>query len=280
MIKISSLTKNENNVLNKKLNNQKLTQVESNYLSRAIRPKLRELEETKKIDIVSILQKIQYNQKGRAIELKIRKLIKSLIIELDSIVLYGSAIQTNYYSYNDIDVIIITKRKIWDKEKEKYSIIKEVKEKAKELNLTLDIQIMDRKSFYLNYSSSPDLIYQLRDSKVIYGNLAIPKKINLSKLDLNMKLDWSDINNLNPEGKEIYKAIRNAILVRLLANRVINNQKLNEDLSNEIGKKLIEKLKENMASVVEKKIALNYLNELSENIRKDIKEASWEKIEL
>ena len=280
MIKLNLLTTNENQVLNKKLNNQKLTQVEANYLSRAIRPKLRKLEELKQIDAYSLLQKIEYNQKGRAIESKIKKLIKKLIDKLDSIILYGSAIQTNYHSYEDIDVLIITKAKVWDKEKEKYVLIKTIKDQAKDLGLILDIQIIERKAFYSEYSSSPDLIYQLKDCKIIYGSIQVPKKINLSKLDLQMKLDWSDINEINPKGIEIYKAIRNAILVRLLFNKIIDNQKLKEALYNEAGKSLIDKLKNSNASSIERKIALIYLNELSKKIREDIKGAPWERIEL
>ncbi len=280
MIKLNLLTANENRVLNKKLNNQKLTQVEANYLSRAIRPKLRKLEELKQIDTHSLLQKIEYNQKGRAIELKIKKLIKKSIGKLDSIILYGSAIQTNYHSYNDVDALIITKTKIWNKEKEKYALIKTIKEQAKDLDLILDIQIMERKIFYLEYPSSPDLIYQLKDCKIIYGNIQIPKKINLSKLDLQMKLDWSDMGEINPKGIEIYKAIRNALLVRLLFNKIIDNQKLKQDLYDEAGKNLIDKLKNGNASNTERKIALSYLNELSKKIREDIKGASWERVEL
>lgn len=280
MINLNLLTANENRVLNRKLNHKKLTQVEANYLSRAIRPKLKKLEELKQIDLQSLLQKIQYNQKGRAIEVKIKSLIEKSISNLDSIILFGSAIQTNYYSYNDIDVLVIVKDKIWNKEKEKYALIKIIKEKAKDLGLSLDIQILDRKTFYSEYSSSPDLIYQLKDCKIIYGNIQIPKKISLSKLDLQMKLDWSDTNEITPTGIDIYKALRNTILVRLLFNKVIDNQKLKQELYDEAGKNLIDKLKNGNASNAERKIALSYLNELSRKIREEIMGAQWEKIEL
>jgi predicted nucleotidyltransferase len=279
-MKLDLLTANENRVLNKKLNNKKLTQVEANYLSRAIRPKLRKLEELKQIDVHSLLQKIQYNQKGKSIELKIKNLIEKSIINLDSIILYGSAIQTNYYSYNDIDVLVITKSKRWNREKEKYALIKTIKEKAKDLGLILDIQILEGKTFYSEYSSSPDLVYQLKDCKIILGDIQIPKKINFSKLDLQMKLDWSDINEINPSGIELYKAIRNALLVKLLFNKIIDNQKLKESLYDEAGKNLIDKLKTSKTSGAERKIALIYLNELSRDIREEIRKASWERIEL
>ena len=280
MIKLNLLTPNENKVLNKKLRNQRLTQIEANYLSRAIRPKLRKLEELNQIDISLIMQRIAYNQKGRAIELKIKNIMQKLINNLDSVIIYGSAIQTNYYSYNDIDVLIITKNKNWDKEKEKYALIKIIREKAKNLGLILDIQIIARKTFNLEYSSSLDLVYQLKDCKIIYGNIKIPKKINISKLDLKMKLDWSDIKEVNPSGIEIYKAIRNALLVRLLFNKIIDNQKLRENLYEELGRILIDRLKNDKVSSIERKIALKYLNALSKKIREDIGASTWEKIEL
>jgi predicted nucleotidyltransferase len=279
-VKIDLLTAIENKVLNKRLNNKKLNQVEANYLSRSVRPKLRKLEKLKEIDEHSLLQRIEYNQKGRAIELKIKKLVKELIQNVSSIIIYGSAIQTNYHSYRDIDVCIITPKKIWSNEKEKYFLIKTIKERAENFGLVLDVQIIEGKRFYLDYPSNPDLVYQLKDSKVIYGSIKIPEKIIFSKLDLQMKLDWSDIGFVNPEGIEIYKAIRNAFLVELLFKKIVDNQKLNESVYNEIGRKLMERLKNNTASRIERKIALNYLNERLNKTRRDIKEAKWEKIEL
>jgi len=280
MVELNLLTKNENKVLNKKLNNKKLTQIESNYLSRSIRPKLRDLEKARQINVSSILQRIQYNQRGLSIEIKIKELIKKIIKELDSIIIYGSAVQTNYHSYNDIDILILTKKKLWNKSKEKYSLIKTIKKQTSDINLNLDIQIMERKRFCIEYPSSPSLIYQLKDHKIIYGNIKIPNKIELYNIDLQMKLDWSNIEDIEPEGIDIYKAIRNVVLVRLLLNKIVDNQKLKEALYDELGKNLIEKLENNKESKIEKKIALNYLRELAEKTRQELRGNLWEKIEL
>lgn len=279
MIKLDILTDNENKVLNKKLNYKSLSQVESNYLSRAIRPKLQMLEKSKE-KVGSILRRISYNQKGLAIENKIKLLALKLVKSTEAIIVYGSAIQTNYTSYGDIDILIITRGKSWNNEKEKYKLIKEIKEEACKCDLNLDIQLLEKRDFYSGYSASPDLIYQLKDHKLIYGKLSIPEEINLSKLNLNMKLDWSNIENITPTGKEIYRAIRNAFLVGLLANKIVDNEKLKEALSEQLGNYLLEKLKNNMESNLERKFALAYLKELSQKIRQEIKEAKWEKIEL
>lgn len=282
MVEVELLTKNENRVLKKKLENKRLSQIESNYLSRAIRPKLKKLEKIKEINVENLLQKIEYNQKGKSIELKISKLIRKSIDEkeIDAIIVYGSAIQTNYHSYNDVDVIILIKKKFWANEREKYVKIKEIKEKSEKERVVLDVQIIEKRVFYLEYPSSPDLIYQMKDSRVIYGKIKIPDKIKLAKIDLQMKLDWSDVGDISPRGTEIYKAIRNALLVRLLLNKIIDNQKLKQEVADEIGRNLTEKLKNNSESSAERKIALNYLIELAKKTREEIGGVTWEKIEL
>jgi predicted nucleotidyltransferase len=281
MVELNILTKVGNKILNKKLNNKRLTQVESNYLSRSIRPKLKQLQESKDLDIDSIMQRIEYNQKALAIEERLKNLIKEILVKgLDSIIIYGSAIQTNYHTYNDIDVLILTKKKLWDTQKEKYLLKKKINDMAKSLNFNVDIQIMTRKQFYLEYPNSPSLIYQLKDSKLIYGNLKIPSKINLYNIDLHMKLDWSKIYDPKPKGNEIYHALRNTVLVRLILNKIIDNSRLKESLSEELGKNLLERLKNNQESRLDRKIALVYLNELVAKTRAEIKGDLWERIEL
>ena len=170
----------------------------------------------------------------------------------------------------NIDILIITKNKSWEKSSEKYKIISSLTESAKSLNLPLDIQIVDKKSFYSQYPHNPSLIYQLKDCRIIYGKIKIPKKINLTEMDLRMKLDWSDIADENSEGNEIYHAIRNTILVRLLLDGVIDNNLLYKKLVELIGMNLLTHLKNNTASKLEKKIAINYLNKLTELTRKEI----------
>jgi len=219
MIKSTILTNRELEVIKKKLQNQKLNQQDSNYLSRFVRPKLKEIES---INAKELLERISYNQKAPSIENKIKQMILQNLKSIDSIIIYGSAVHSNYKSYKDIDILIITKKKLWKKSSEKHKIISSLTENAKFLNLPLDIQIVDKVSFYQQYPHNPSLIYQLKDCRIIYGNIKIPKKIKLTRIDLRMKLDWSDIVDEHSEGNEIYHAIRNTILVRLLLKGVIN----------------------------------------------------------
>lgn len=272
------LTEKEIEVINKKLLGKKLNQQDSNYLSRYVRPKLREIS---LIDSKMLLAKLKYRQKSRSIENRIKKNILKNLKNVSAIILYGSAIQTNYQDYNDIDILIVTKSKISKNLGDKAKKIKELKKELNKSEINSDIEIYDKKTIKNACLHNPSMIYQLKDSKIIYGKLKLPdKKKEVYNIDLKMKLDWSDIEDIEPEGADIYKALRNVILIRLILNRIVDNQKLKESLNDEIGKNLIEKLKNNKESKVEKRLALNYLKELAEITRKEIKGGLWEKIEL
>ncbi|OIO43465.1 hypothetical protein COU56_04050 [Candidatus Pacearchaeota archaeon CG10_big_fil_rev_8_21_14_0_10_31_9] len=274
---VNVLTDKENKIIEKRLSNKKLSQSERNRLSKAIRPKLREIS---LIDSKKILDKIEYNPSSISIENKIVKVINSNIKEVASIILYGSAIQTNYHEYNDIDIMIVTKLRIYSHEIDKYKIINEIKSILKENSIMSDIEIISKDNLVKSYKNSPTLIYELKDHKIIYGDIKIPNEIEIYNIDLQMKLDWSDIPVSKPTGNEVYCALRNTTLVRLLLNKVIDNSKLKESLYNELGKNLIEKLKNNQHSNQDLKYSLNYLKNLIEDTRKQIGGNLWEKIEL
>ena len=126
------------------------------------------------------------------------------------------------------------------------------------------------------YPHNPSLIYQLTDSKIIYGKLKLPKKIELYNVDLRMKMDWT-MEDANLRGIEIYKALRNVFLVRLIMNKIISNQKLNDSINREIGETLINKLKGNKESKKEREIAMYYLRNLVSDTYKNLGGNLWEK---
>ena len=276
MIKVI-LTTREREIIDKKIKGLSLTQNESNILSKSVRPKLTEIS---KINAPKLLNKLEYNQKGLSLENKIKKLVLENVKNIASIIIFGSAIQTNYKDYNDVDVLIITKNKQWKSLGDKYDMISRLTKLANNIGLNTDIQLTNKHSFYLQYSSNPSLIYQLKDSKIIYGKIKIPKRAELSKLDLRMKLDWSDIDDEESDGIEIYQSLRNVILVRLLLDKIVDNEFLVKSVNNELGKNLIERLKNNITSKFERKLALKYIKELSEKTDREIKGAKWEKIVL
>jgi len=265
---INVLTKREMEVVNKKLRNEKLNQQDSNYLSRFVRPKLREIS---KINAKELLSKLRYDQKISPIEKKIKDMILKKIKKTKAIVLYGSVVQTNYSEYKDIDILIVTKNKMWKNQKEKNQLIKSLKNG----DLNLDIQIITEKELYSQYSHNPSLIYQLEDRKVIYGKIKLPKKIKLHNIDLRMKLDWSDIQDNSSQ--EIYKSLRNAILVKLLLKKIIDNKILQMEIEEEIGKKTIDNLKNNRASIEEKRLAKLRLKNLIKKLENDLQGEIWEK---
>jgi len=271
------MTQREMQAINKKLSGAKINQQDSNYLSKFVRPKLKEIDS---INAKSLLNKLAYNQKAISIEKRIKKIILKKLKNVDSITLYGSAIQENYKNYNDVDVLVIVKRKFWKKLGEKYKTILKIKEKAKKYSINLDLEIYDKKTFQESYSSNISLIYQLKNRKTIYGKLKLANKLTINKLDLRMKVDYSILNDRNPDGQEIYKAIRNLILINLILKKIISNEKLNKSINEEIGKKLISKLKINEESLVQRKIALLYLKELLNLTLRKMKSEKWEKIVL
>lgn len=275
MIKQSILTDMEKEVINKKLENRKLTKQDSYYLSKSIRPKLKQIEE---LSNKNLLQRLKYNPKARAIDKNVSKFLLKEVKGIKAIILYGSIVQTNYSKYNDIDLLIITKEKLWEDNWKKNDMINDLEDKAKKIGLKLDIQILDIKTFLEIYNSNPSLIYQMKDSKVIYGKIEMPKKIELPKIVLKMKLDWSDLDSINPSGEEIYNCIRNTLLVRLILTKIIDNFSLSNYLIEELGKNFIRNLRENKASKTERKMAIEYLNKINEETLKEINNATWEKI--
>ncbi len=277
MVKSKILTARESEIIKRKLKGYSLTQNESNILSRFVRPKLREMS---KINAGLLLNKLEYNQKAKSIEKKIKKTILDNMKDVQTLLLYGSAIQTNYKNYSDLDVLVITKRKIWNSLGDKYDLIIKLTELAKKNGLNLDIQIIDKYTFYHEYPHSPSLIYQLKDCKIIYGKINLPSKAEISKLDLRMKLDWSDMDDEGSKSNEIYQAIRNIILVRLLLKKIVDNESLRVEVNKELGENIIAKLKNNTASKLERRLALQYIRELSEKIDGEIRGAKWEKIVL
>ena len=277
MVKYSILTERENEIIKKKLKGLSLTQNESNILSKSVRPKLREIS---KINAYVLLDKLEYNQIAKSIENKIKKLVLENMKDVKALLIYGSAIQTNYKDYNDIDLLIITNKKTWNSLGDKYNLIMNLAELAKKINLDLDIQIIDLNSFHYEYPHNPSLIYQLKDSKIIYGKIKIPSKAELSKLDLRMKLDWSDIDDEDSKGNEIYQALRNVVLVKMLLNKTVDNILLRDKVNKEFGNNIINKLKNNDASKSEKRWALQYIRYLVKKTDEEIKSARWEKIVL
>lgn len=277
------ITKREANVINKKLNHKKLGQQDSNYLSRYVRPKLREMSQ---LDSKALLRLLEYNQKVPSIEKYIKRLILKNVEYVSSITIYGSVIYNNYRDYNDIDVLVTVKKKTWKRTGERNLLERKIEKKSK---LKLDIKIYTKDYIYHYYPHDITLIYELRDSKTIYGILKYKKGIHIPKTYLKMHSDYSDliIEDVKDNGlsyvssKQLYAAIRNLIVIGLIMQKIVDNLKLNQILEEELGKNIINKLKNNSKSLVVKKMTYIYLKDIYnktfkviDNLKEDLK---WEK---
>lgn len=265
------LTQREITTINKKLGNKKLTQQDSNYLSRFVRPKLKEMAQ---LDAELLLNQLKYNQKAISIEKKTISLILKNINYVSSITIYGSAIYTNYTDYKDIDVLVVVKKTSWNKLGEKLLLAKKI-EKAS--NLKLDIKIYTEDFIYHSYSNNISLIYELASSKTIYGIIKHPNKVLISPLYLRMQADYSvmvldnivELGLTHISARDIYSAIRNLQIIKLIIDKIVDNCRLNKLMYEDLGKNILIQLRSNKASLKVKEIAHIYLEELyMETMRK------------
>lgn len=274
------LTDRELEVINRKLSHRSLTQQDSNYLCKYVRPKLKQITE---LDSRWLLSRLEYNQKVHSVETKIKLLVLKHIKHVSAILIYGSAVYNNYKDYNDIDVMILVKKKSWSKLGEKYLMISALKKAAKDAALNLDIKVFASKDVYYSYPSNIALIYELSDCKVIYGVLALKRKVNLTQLDLRMHLDYSYSTLLSIEedkldglkemrAKELYSAIRNLVVVHLILQKKVSNIALNNTLKMLIGEDIIKNLKKNTNSLEYKELGHIALKMWYKIVRKEVME--------
>ena len=111
------LSKREIEVVLKRLSNEHITQTESNYLSKSIRPKLKSAEFAASNDILSLLdyRRKKYEREDQILRNKIIKGTKDLIDDIKAIILFGSYIRNNHTNYRDIDIMIILNKNTFHK---------------------------------------------------------------------------------------------------------------------------------------------------------------------
>ena len=260
------MTPLELKAIDRKLKNKKLTQQESNRLSKQVRPKLREMMS---VDSERILKLLDYNQKIPSIEREIKRIVLKEIKNVSSIVVYGSSVYNNYKNNEDIDVMVLVKKKTWKKLGEKLAIANEIMKKSK---LKLDLKIYEEAEVVESYPNNITLIYELSDSKIIYGSLALPKK-NVIEIDLRMKTDESrnilwEIEEGELNARNIYGAMRNLVIVELMSKGIVSNDEMNKKIEEEIGRKTVEQLKSGKCAAAYKRIGELHLREMLKRIDK------------
>ena len=267
------LSRREIEVVIKRLKNKHITQTESNYLSRSIRPKLKAAEFASSSKLLSLLdyRRNKYEREDSVLKRSILLALKDIIQNVQAVVIFGSYIMNNHTDYQDIDIMVVLKRKIWGSVIEKHKIEEKI---SHSLIFKADIILNNYEDLKEVFPFSPLLQTQLEYSKVIYSKLNLPNKIIINKPYLYSKLlDTEFILECGKdlEGKYIYNGIRTCLSIQMFINRKISNELIIKTIENNIGKETADNLRRNKANDLQRNISLRYLKYLYNCIEKELR---------
>jgi predicted nucleotidyltransferase len=268
------LSKREIEVVRKRLNNEHITQTESNYMSRSIRPKLRSAEflvATKMLSLLDYRRK-RYEREDNVLKDKlvegIEKCIEADLVK--AIVLFGSYVRNNHSNYRDIDVMVVLKRKLWKTSAEKNKIKRHIESL---IDVKLDITLVVYNELVKILPYSPLLQSELEYSKIIYGGIRLEEKKVVDKkylykklLEVEYVLELKKINS-----KYIYNAIRSCLSIRLFIDKKVSNKLVIKTIEDNIGRITSEALIENKVNKVQREIGTRYLKYLYEELSETLK---------
>ena len=259
------LSNREIEVVLKRLGNKHITQTESNYLSRSIRPKLKSAEFAVSAELLSLLdyRRKRYEREDSLLKEKIIKAVKKgLADDIKAIILFGSYIRNSHTNYRDIDVMVVLNNKTWKNSAEKHRLEMAI-ESSIDVKTDINLIVYDELISLLPYS--PLLQTELEDYNIVYGDIKLTKKIIIDKeylykrlLEVEYVLELG--KNIKP--KYIYNAIRDCLSIELFLKKMINNKLIMQTIKNNIGKSTVESLMDNKADLIQKDIALKYLKYL------------------
>ena len=259
------LSNREIEVVLKRLDNEHITQTESNYLSRSIRPKLKSAEFAVSAELLSLLdyRRKRYEREDSLLKEKIIKAVKKgLADDIKAIILFGSYIRNSHTNYRDIDVMVVLNNKTWKNSAEKHRLEMAI-ESSIDVKTDINLIVYDELISLLPYS--PLLQTELDDYNIVYGDIKLTKKIIIDKeylykrlLEVEYVLELG--KNIKP--KYIYNAIRDCLSIELFLKKIINNKLIMQTIKNNIGKSTVESLMDNKADLIQKDIALKYLKYL------------------
>jgi len=187
--------------------------------------------------------------------------------ENENIIIIGSFLDKGF-NFNDIDIIIITNKKLNEINLEKQ--IETI------LGIKTHIIIFDNTSLIKAFSTDP--LYQLMLNKCVSKKRFIFKiskedkksKINYKILDLNLLKSKIMIDNFKVlNGREKYKLTRNLIAINLfLENKKITKEIIDKKIEKSFTLKDINELKDNL--VDKQKFLKKYKNIYEETFNKEI----------
>ncbi len=266
------LSNKEIEVVLKRLNNKHITQTESNYLSRSIRPKLKSAEFAASTKLLSLLD---YRRKKyeREDSLLRKKIISALqyINNVKTVIVFGSYVRNNHANYRDIDIMVVVNKKIWKSLIEKNKLEKNIE---KIIDIKTDVNLLIYRELINMFPYSPLLQTELEDHKLIYGDIKLKKKIIVDKPYLYRKLlETEYVIELGKKIKPryIYNAIRNCLSTELFLKNIVDNKLIIKTIENNIGKLTSENLLSNKTNLVQRDIALRYLKYLYKKLIKELK---------
>lgn len=253
----------------KRLKNKPITQTESNYLSRSIRPKLQAAEQATQLNILSKLdyKRKKYQRNDQELKKQILNAIpKNIQKQIKAIILYGSYLTTNHTNYKDIDLLIILKKKLWSNLKEKSKLKQKIESNTQP---PLDITITTEKSLKEHMPYNPILQSQMQTHKIIHGNITLPKTKKRNKPYLyQLAAEIEAIKGMNKimTARELYHAIRTSIAIIIYLKGNVNNDKIERNMKNILGKEVIKGLRQGKLTKLQRKITIIYLKQLYQRL--------------
>lgn len=267
------LSKRELDVVMARLSNKHLTQTESNYLSRSIRPKLAAAHYASQLNLLSLLnyRRKKYERENKVLKDTLLQALDSIIPNIQAIILFGGYVRNNHAHYGDIDVMVVVKKKIWKTTMDKHNLKKHI-ESA--INAPLDIMLVEYNYLKKNYAYNPLLQHMLEHHQIIYGTIKLKDTLIINKWYLWRELLAVDTileMNSSIEPKYIYNGLRTCLAIEQFLKKTINHRLLFQTMENNIGSATVLALKNNTATSVQRKIALSYLRYLYSTLEKALK---------
>jgi len=188
------------------------------------------------------------------------------MVNYKNIIITGSFLEKGF-NFNDVDVLIISEKKI-----DKKNIVKKVENKIK---IKIHLIVLNNETLMKGLSTDP--LYQMMLSKCIAKKrfvYRIKPRINYKILDLHLLRSELLINNFdNLNGNEKYYFIRNMIAISLyLKYRKVNKEGVDAEIKRIFNLKNINEIKQNMLDkkVFLKKYKMEYkkiFNKIMEGIK-------------
>jgi predicted nucleotidyltransferase len=274
------LSNKEIEVVVKRLSNKHITQTESNYLSRSIRPKLKSAEFAANNGILSLLdyKRKRHERENSILRKKIIEAVRKnlrikLFKDIQAILLFGSYVRNSHVNYRDIDAMIVLNKRVWKTSAQKNKLEKNIESN---IGIKTDINLVVYRELIKILPYNPFLQTQLEHHEVLYGKINLTNKIIINKQYLYEKLletEYAIELGKNISARYIYNAIRNCLAIQLFLENIVNNKLIIDTIDKNIGKLTAESLMDNKANLLQRHIALKYLEYLYNKLQEVLKSA-------